>query len=68
MSDMREKQPEKRKVFSLDKNQTFDIPTNRSRDEELTLFLFKDQAGEYGDFLKEHNINEMPVWLIDKFF
>ena len=57
------KTPEKRKTLAINKRGGFNIPTNRFKDEELTLWLFKDQAEAYGNFLKENNINEMPVYL-----
>lgn len=60
------KDPQKRKVFTLNKKENFEIPTNRFKDEELSLWLFGDQAEAYGNFLKENNINEMPVWLVSQ--
>ena len=57
------KQPEKRKTLAISKRGSFNIPTNRFKDEELTLWFFKDQAESYGEFLRENNINKMPVYL-----
>jgi len=57
------KQLEKRKTLAINKRGSFNIPTNRFKDEELTLWLFKDMAGQYGDFLRQNNIDEMPVYL-----
>ena len=48
-----EKEPEKRRVLRLNSRGTFKIPTNRFADEELTLWLFKDLAENYGNFLKD---------------
>ena len=59
------KSPEKRRVLSLNKRGNFNIPTNRFKDEELTLWLFKDLAENYGNFLKDNNINEMPAYLTE---
>lgn len=39
------------------------IPTNRFKDNEVTAFSFGDVAGDYGLFLKEAGIKEMPVYL-----
>ena len=58
-------------------DKTFYIPTNRFKEEGLTVFAFgttegknlnQDQrdAEEYGLFLKEAGIKEMPVWLVDR--
>ena len=57
------KSPEKRRVLSLNKRGNFKIPTNRFKDDELTLWLFKDQAENYGNLLEENSINEMPAYL-----
>ncbi|MEK6935277.1 MAG: hypothetical protein AABW67_00660, partial [Nanoarchaeota archaeon] len=57
---------EKRRVLSLNKRGKFEIPTNRFNQEELTLWLFQDQAENYGLFLRDKKIkgiNEMPVYL-----
>ena len=42
------------------------ILTTRFGEEALTNWAFDDQAKDYGLFLKENGINEMPVWLVDK--
>ena len=42
------------------------IHTNRFGEEEITSFIFEDQAEAYGQFLKEAGIDEMPVYLIGK--
>jgi len=39
------------------------IPTNRFADDKITVYAFGDSAKEYGEFLKEAGINEMPVYL-----
>jgi len=57
---------QERKVLIFPKRENYEIPTNEFNENELTLFLFKDQAENYGNFLKENEINEMPVWLLDK--
>ena len=59
----KKKEPAKRRVLTLQKRGKFEIPTNRFKDEELTLWLFRDQAENYGKFLRNANINEMPVCL-----
>jgi hypothetical protein len=41
------------------------IPTNRFKDEKVTVYAFGDIAEQYGNFLKETGINGMPVWLAD---
>jgi hypothetical protein len=38
------------------------IPTNRFSENELTLWLFQDQAQDFGDFLANTGINKMPLW------
>lgn len=40
-----------------------EIPTKRFNDDAITAFAFGDVAGQYGDFLKEAGIKEMPIWL-----
>ena len=39
------------------------IPTKRFKDNEVTNFAFGDVAEDYGLFLKEAGIGEMPVYL-----
>ena len=45
------------------------IPTNRFNEEELTVWAFGQgdtkKAQTYGDFLKELNINLMPIWTVN---
>lgn len=63
------KKPEEKNVLILSKKKSYSIPTNRFNEEEMTLFLFKDLAEDYGNFLKEiDNINEIAVWTIEKSF
>ena len=40
-----------------------EIPTKRFKDDAITVFVFEDFAQEYGDFLKEAGIKEMPIYL-----
>ena len=61
-----QKAPEARRVIRFGTNQNHNIPTNRFADDEVTRFLFKDAAAEYGSFLASQGITEMPVWLTDK--
>ena len=42
------------------------IPTNRFGNDKLTTWLFEDQAKDYGLFLKENGINEMPLFFNDQ--
>ena len=58
--------PLNRKVLILNKRENYEVPTNKFNKDELTLFLFKDQAESYGIFLRYNKINKMPVWLVDK--
>ena len=39
------------------------IPTNRLGENEITAYAFGNQAKQYGEFLKQAGIDEMPVWL-----
>lgn len=39
------------------------IPTNRFKENEITSYAFRDVAENYGLFLKEAGIEEMPVYL-----
>ena len=41
------------------------IPTNRFGENELTVYAFGEVAKQYGEFLKEAGIEEMPVRLAD---
>jgi len=49
-----------------DKN--IEIPTKRFSDEELTVWTFggEEVARQYGEFLKQAGIKEMPVWVVGK--
>jgi hypothetical protein len=39
------------------------IPTNRFGENEVTTYLFGKIAQEYGEFLRESGITQMPIWL-----
>ena len=39
------------------------IPTDRFGEEEMTRFLFEDQAEAYGNFLRDNNLKNMAIWL-----
>jgi hypothetical protein len=41
------------------------VPTNRFGDDDITNYAFGDSAKEYGKFLKDVGINEMPIWTAD---
>ena len=63
------KEPENRSVLILSERKNYEIPTNRFNENELTKFLFKDQAENYGNFLSEDKtkrIDKMPVWLVNE--
>lgn len=60
--------PQERRALIIHQTESFEIPTNRFNQEELTLWLFKVQAEEYGDYLREDGIKEMPVYLVGKEF
>lgn len=60
------KNPEDRRVLILAQTENFEIPTDRFNEEETTLWLFKDQAKAYGDYLKVNGIKKMLVWLVGK--
>ena len=60
------KKPEQRSVLILPKRENYNIPITAFNEDELTLFLFKDKAEDYGMFLRENKINEIPVLLVDK--
>ncbi len=62
------KNPEERTVLILPKRENYEIPTSQLNEDELTRFLFKDQAESYRDFLQTKKINEIPVWLCDKIY
>lgn len=40
------------------------IPTNRFKDYEVTVYVFGRQAAAYGEFLKDAEINEMPILFV----
>jgi len=46
-------------------NKDFSVPTNRFGKEEVTAYAFGNFAQDYGDFLREAGIKEMPVWMVD---
>ena len=39
------------------------IPTKRFGENQLTVYTFGEQAEDYGLFLQDANIEEMPIWL-----
>ena len=39
------------------------ISTKRFGDDEITDYVFGDVAKQYGEFLKDSGIDEMPIWL-----
>ena len=41
------------------------IPTDRFGENEITNYAFREVAEQYGQFLKEAGIKEMPIWLAD---
>lgn len=41
------------------------IPTKRFAEDTRTVFMFGAAAKDYGEFLREYGINEMPLWLFD---
>jgi len=42
------------------------IPVEAFGEEDVTSFLFRDKAKEYGRFLKENEIDNVPLWVVDK--
>ena len=40
-----------------------EIPTNRFKEDPLTVYAFGKTAEDYGLFLKDVKISEMPIWL-----
>lgn len=42
------------------------ISTKEFEDNEITVFAFGDFAKQYGEFLREAGINEMPIWMADE--
>ena len=41
------------------------IPTNDFKNNEITNFIFGSSAEDYGNFLKENGIKDMPIWFVD---
>ena len=64
--DDKNKPTEEIAVLILPKRENYGIPTNRFNENELALFLFKDQAENYGNYLKKEGISAIPIMLIDK--
>jgi hypothetical protein len=58
--------PKERKIIRLDQKANFNvpIPTQRFADDEITCFLFEDQAKDWGNYLNSIGIKEMPIWLV----
>ena len=46
-------------------NKDFSVPTKKFGEEGITAYAFGDSAQNYGNFLKEAGIKEMPVWMVD---
>ena len=46
--------------------QNMEIPTNRFGEDALTVFAFggETEARNYGEFLRQAGIKEMPVWAV----
>ena len=42
-----------------------EIPSTALKDAPLMYFLFKDTAKQYGQFLKENNIDSVPTYFVD---
>ncbi len=42
------------------------IPVEAFGDEDVTSFLFRDKAKEYGQFLKENGIKRVPLYVVGK--
>ena len=40
-----------------------EVPTNRFADDARTVFMFGESAKDYGNFLRENRINEIPIFL-----
>ena len=57
------KDPQDRRVFIAPKAESYTISTKSLDEDELALWLFKDQVKKYKELLQENNIEEMPVWL-----
>lgn len=47
------------------KDRDFSVPTKRFGEDELTTYAFGNSAQAYGDFLKDADIKEMPVYMVD---
>jgi hypothetical protein len=64
----RSKSPEERKVFELSRpTEDLDIPLDRFGKDELTLWLFQDQAQAYGEILSSEGlVVALPVNLIEQ--
>jgi len=60
------KSPQERNVLILPNTKTFSISTNSFNENELALFLFKNQTENYGNLLRKNKISEIPIWLVDK--
>jgi len=58
-----QEQVEESLVNSVQFKDASSIPTNRFAEDERTSFAFGRSAGEYGEFLKEAGIKEIPVYL-----
>lgn len=42
------------------------IPTNRFSENPITVYAFKEFAEQYGQFLRDNGIKEMPIWLANQ--
>ena len=47
------------------KDKDFSVPVKRFGENELTVYAFGDSAQDYGKFLENAGIKEMPVWMVD---
>jgi hypothetical protein len=60
------KDPEDRRVLQISKFSDT-IPVDNFDSNELTLFLFKDAAKNYGRFLENKNVNKMPYYFPEEY-
>jgi len=53
----------KKDAVKFTKKDNYSIPTDKFGDDEITAFAFGKIAKDYGNFLKDAGIKEMPVYL-----
>jgi len=65
INEERNKRPEEKSILVIPHRNNFEIPSNRFNEDEITLWLFRDIASEYGNFLSDNGVSGFSLELIN---